>query len=102
MEGSVLSFLKEDWKVSDTGSAHGASSFIIALKEVPRGQAGHPREGPMKNTKYQQYYKFQSEKKTPLKIKTEFWLFTPISINLGLTFMDCIHSFTVLHVKSSV
>ena len=54
MEGSVLSFLKEEWTVNDTGSAHGASSLIIALKEVPRGQAGHPREGPMKNTKYQQ------------------------------------------------
>ena len=28
MEGSVLSFLKAEWKVSDTGSAHWASSFI--------------------------------------------------------------------------
>jgi hypothetical protein len=27
MEGSVLSFLKAEWKVSDTGSAHWASSF---------------------------------------------------------------------------
>jgi hypothetical protein len=45
MEGSVLSFLKEEWKVNDTGSAHWASSFIIALKEVPLGQAGHPKEG---------------------------------------------------------
>jgi hypothetical protein len=27
MEGSVLSFLKGEWKVSDTGSAHWASSF---------------------------------------------------------------------------
>jgi hypothetical protein len=27
MEGSVLSFLKVEWKVSDTGSAHWASSF---------------------------------------------------------------------------
>jgi hypothetical protein len=26
MEGSVLSFLKAEWKVSDTGSAHWASS----------------------------------------------------------------------------
>jgi hypothetical protein len=28
MEGSVISFLKAEWKVSDTGSAHLASSFI--------------------------------------------------------------------------
>jgi hypothetical protein len=27
MEGSVLRFLKAEWKVSDTGSAHWASSF---------------------------------------------------------------------------
>ena len=27
MEGSVLSFLKAEWKESDTGSAHWASSF---------------------------------------------------------------------------
>ena len=27
MEGSVLSFLKAEWKVSDAGSAHWASSF---------------------------------------------------------------------------
>jgi hypothetical protein len=26
---SVLSFLKAEWKVSDTGSAHWASSFIV-------------------------------------------------------------------------
>jgi hypothetical protein len=28
MEGSVLSFLKVEWKVSDTGSAHWASSLF--------------------------------------------------------------------------
>jgi hypothetical protein len=28
MEGSVLSFLKAEWKVSDTGSAHWSSSSI--------------------------------------------------------------------------
>jgi hypothetical protein len=28
MEGSVLSFLKSEWKVSDTGSAHWASSYL--------------------------------------------------------------------------
>jgi hypothetical protein len=28
MEGSVLSFLKAEWKVSDTVSAHWASSLI--------------------------------------------------------------------------
>jgi hypothetical protein len=28
MEGSVLSFLKAEWKVSDTGSAHLASSYF--------------------------------------------------------------------------
>jgi hypothetical protein len=27
MEDSVLSFLKAEWKVSDTGSVHWASSF---------------------------------------------------------------------------
>jgi hypothetical protein len=27
MEGSVLNFLKAQWKVSDTGSVHWASSF---------------------------------------------------------------------------
>jgi hypothetical protein len=30
MEGSVLSFLKAEWKVSDTGSAHWTSSFTPA------------------------------------------------------------------------
>ena len=29
MEGSVLSFLKAEWKVSDKGSAHWASSFNV-------------------------------------------------------------------------
>ena len=29
MGGSVLSFLKAEWKVSDTGSAHSASSFYM-------------------------------------------------------------------------
>jgi hypothetical protein len=29
MGGSVLSFLKAEWKVSDTGSAHWASSLIV-------------------------------------------------------------------------
>jgi hypothetical protein len=28
MEGSVISFLKAEWKVSDTGSGHWASSFF--------------------------------------------------------------------------
>jgi hypothetical protein len=28
MEGSVLSFLKAEWKVSDTGSAHWASRLF--------------------------------------------------------------------------
>jgi hypothetical protein len=31
MEGSVLSFLKAEWKVSDTGSAQWASSFIWVI-----------------------------------------------------------------------
>jgi hypothetical protein len=31
MEGSVLSFLKAEWKVSDTGSAHWASSFFLSF-----------------------------------------------------------------------
>ena len=29
MESSVLSFLKSEWKVSDTGSAYWASSFYV-------------------------------------------------------------------------
>ena len=31
MEGSVLSFLKAEWKVSDTGSDHWASSLSVKL-----------------------------------------------------------------------
>ena len=32
MEGSVLSFLKAEWKVSDTGSAQfWASSFLLSM-----------------------------------------------------------------------
>ena len=31
MGGSVLSFLKAEWKVSDTGSAHWASSLKYTL-----------------------------------------------------------------------
>jgi hypothetical protein len=34
MEGSVLSFLKAEWKVSDTGSAHCASSFEVPLLTI--------------------------------------------------------------------
>jgi hypothetical protein len=44
MGGSVLSFLKAEWKVSDTGSAHWASSmeicfffqffFLLQLKKI--------------------------------------------------------------------
>jgi hypothetical protein len=30
VEGSVLSFLKAEWKVSDTGSAHWASSLLLS------------------------------------------------------------------------
>ena len=33
MEGSVLRFFKAEWKVSDTGSAHWASSFCLILKD---------------------------------------------------------------------
>jgi hypothetical protein len=32
MEGSVLSFLKAEWKVSDTGSVHWASSYIYNIR----------------------------------------------------------------------
>ena len=35
MEGSVLNFLKAEWKVSDTGSAHWASSFIPIHRPIP-------------------------------------------------------------------
>ena len=31
MEGSVWSFLKTEWKVSDTGSVHWASSLFLSL-----------------------------------------------------------------------
>jgi hypothetical protein len=34
MEGSVLSFLKTKWKVSDTGSAHLASSLILQIEKI--------------------------------------------------------------------
>ena len=34
MEGSVLSFFKADWKVSNTGSSHWASSIFKVLKCV--------------------------------------------------------------------
>ena len=30
MEGSVLSFLKAEWKVNETGSAHWASNLFSA------------------------------------------------------------------------
>ena len=36
MEGSVLSFLKAEWKMSDTGSAHWASSFIFNIESKTR------------------------------------------------------------------
>ena len=34
MEGSVLSFLKAEWKVSDTGSAHWASSSYCFFRSL--------------------------------------------------------------------
>ena len=33
MGGSVSSFLKAEWKVSDTGSAHWASRIVILIKK---------------------------------------------------------------------
>jgi hypothetical protein len=33
MEGSVLNFLKVEWKVSDTGSAHWASCSFLDTKD---------------------------------------------------------------------
>jgi hypothetical protein len=33
MEGSVLGFLKAEWKVSDTGSVHWSSSFDYFIIE---------------------------------------------------------------------
>jgi len=39
MEGSVLSFLKAEWKVSDTGSAHWASS----LAQIAKGKVNFCR-----------------------------------------------------------
>jgi hypothetical protein len=32
MEGSVLSFFKAEWKVSNTGSAHWASTLVLYPK----------------------------------------------------------------------
>ena len=43
MEGSVLSFLKAEWKVSDTGSAHWASSFYNNLTVLTMN-AGPPAQ----------------------------------------------------------
>jgi hypothetical protein len=37
MEGSVLSFLKAEWKVSDTGSAHWAFSYISIHYHISNG-----------------------------------------------------------------
>jgi hypothetical protein len=39
MEGSVLNFLKAEWKVSDTGSAYWASSYVLVSQE-PLAQIG--------------------------------------------------------------
>ena len=40
MGGSVLSFLKDEWMVSDTGSAHWASSFLLLYPRSPKGEGG--------------------------------------------------------------
>ena len=37
MEGSVLSFLKAEWKVSNTGSTHWASSYYLLANKVAKG-----------------------------------------------------------------
>jgi hypothetical protein len=43
MEGSALSFLKAEWKVSNTGSAHWASSFFYHhQKVIDHVHANHP------------------------------------------------------------
>jgi hypothetical protein len=42
MEGSVLSFLKAEWKVSDTGSSHWASSCYHHQKVIDHVHANHP------------------------------------------------------------
>ena len=58
MGGSVLSFLKAEWKVSDTGSANWASSirnFTVITKMfwrltiivIPHNQKGDPDENAM-------------------------------------------------------
>ena len=46
MEGSVLSFLKAEWKVSDTGSAHWASSML------PKSLKAKSVKVPLENSKY--------------------------------------------------
>ena len=43
MEGSVLSFLKAEWKVSVTGSVHWASSFICIRYKLSCRQNSHER-----------------------------------------------------------
>ena len=49
MEGSVLSFLKAEWKVSDTGSAHWASSFV--LRDIYELNPGNPQKNTLKTGK---------------------------------------------------
>jgi hypothetical protein len=49
MEGSVLSFLKAEWKVSDTGSTHWASSFV--LQDIYELNPGNPQKNTLNTGK---------------------------------------------------
>ena len=52
MEGSVLSFLKAEWKVSDTSSAHWASSYKFKyLQVIPFSQPNTREITPIKTIK---------------------------------------------------
>ena len=45
MEGSVIRFLKAEWKVSDTGSAHWASSLLFVRKSLARDNRSFAHSG---------------------------------------------------------
>jgi hypothetical protein len=77
MEGSVLSFLKAEWKVSDTGLAHWASSWLTKHFEI-NGQIS---------------YLNTSRKKKSLRPKKKVCVFTvTCQRNLGSVGRDSFHS----------
>jgi hypothetical protein len=54
MEGSVLSFLRTEWKVSDTGSVGWASSFLSYWKL--KNEMSNIYRGPSIDVSYQVSY----------------------------------------------